>query len=68
MTLAVTSETGKHERNWKNLCFLLCTCAVAAGFLFVSLRNGQTIVQFLTGAVWGLGIGEVFNIVFRGNA
>ena len=65
MTLAVASKTGKYERNWKKLCFLVCMCAVATGLLFVPLRNGQTIVQFLAGVVWGLAIGEVFNILFN---
>jgi hypothetical protein len=54
MTLTLTSKAGKDEREEMKLCFLVCMCAVATGFLFVSLRNGQTIVHFPTGAVWGL--------------
>jgi len=63
MALAVSSKAGKYERNWKKLCFLVCLCAVATGSLFLPLRNGLTIVHFLTGVVWGLAIGEVFNIL-----
>jgi cyanate permease len=65
MTLTLTSKTGKDERKWTKLCFLVCMCAVATGFLFVPLRNGQTIVHFLTGAVWGLAIEQAFTVLFK---
>jgi hypothetical protein len=68
MASAVTSEAGKYKRNWKKLCFLACMCAVATGLLFLPLGSSQTTVQFLAGAVWGLAIGGVFNILFRGKA
>jgi hypothetical protein len=66
MTPAVASVAAKYKRNWKKICFLACMCAVATGFLFVPLRNGQTIVQFLAGVVSGLAIGGICGELFKG--
>ncbi len=66
MTPTLTSKTGKDERKGTKLRFLVCMCAVATGFLFVPLRNGQSIVHLPTGAVWGLAIGQAFTALFKG--
>jgi hypothetical protein len=64
MTPSMTPEAGKYKRNWKKICFLAFMCALATGFLFVPLQSGQSTVQFLAGAVWGLAFGGIFSELF----
>lgn len=66
MTPSVTSEAGKHKRNWK-IWFFVCICAVAIGLPFVPLRSGQSTVQFLAGTVLGLAIGGIFSELSDGH-